>query len=160
MEPHDDRRALSAFAVGVTVVAAFEADGPPGSPTGDAVTLVSHDPPAVSANGAKAFRSTPTLSRASHFAVDVLPKANKGPALPSASDVADCPTHTHGTTGVAASPHSGATARMTRPVRDRADAGDHEILLGWRDADTHAPEPPFVCCRGRLFDAPRAEATG
>ena len=125
------RRALGAFATGVTIVTARDASGEPVGMTANSFNSVSLDPPLVLWSVDRSARSAPAFRDASHFAVHVLAQdqadlsnrfARKGedkfadldwretghgvPLLPGALATFECRTH---------AVHEG---------------GDHEIIVG------------------------------
>jgi flavin reductase (DIM6/NTAB) family NADH-FMN oxidoreductase RutF len=71
-DPRTLRDALGCFATGVTVVTCLDGDGQPAGLTANSFTSVSLDPPLLLVCVAKRAASARALTRASHFAVNVL----------------------------------------------------------------------------------------
>ena len=108
MDPRDYRRALGSFATGVTIVAAYDADGAPWGLTANSFTSVSLEPPLISVCVAKTGRVFPTLSQSDHFAVNILSAEQKDLALHFASEVENRFTGVEWTAGT-------ATPKLSRP---------------------------------------------
>lgn len=158
MDPRDYRRALGSFATGVTIVAAYDADGAPWGLTANSFTSVSLEPPLISVCVAKTGRVFPTLSQSDHFAVNILSAEQKDLALHFASEVENRFTGVEWTAGTATPLIPGSAAQLECAVHSRVDAADHEILTGQVITYTHSPVPPLVYCRGAFFSAPEPEA--
>ena len=71
-DPRTLRDALGCFATGVTVVTCLDSDGNPVGLTANSFTALSLDPPLLLVCVAKAAASADPLSKAEHFAVNVL----------------------------------------------------------------------------------------
>ena len=71
-DPRTLREALGCFATGVTVVTCLDPDGRPVGLTANSFTSVSLDPPLLLVCVARSAASADALTRAGHFAVNVL----------------------------------------------------------------------------------------
>lgn len=127
----DFKAAMSAFASGVTVVTAKDADGRPHGFTASAFCSVSLEPPLVSVCVARSARCHGVFAGCEEFAVSVLGTGQARIATHFASKAEDkfagMPLRETGTGQVVV---DGALAVLDCRVRERHTAGDHTILIG------------------------------
>ena len=126
------RRALGAFATGVTIVTARPRDsGGPVGFTANSFTSVSLDPPLLLVCLAHTARSYEVFREAPSFAVNVLAAEQEHIArlfaTPGADKFADTPWHPG---GMGAPLIEGCLARFDCAMHERLTAGDHDILMG------------------------------
>lgn len=123
------RRALGAFATGVTVVTARGPDGPVGI-TANSFASVSLDPPLVLWSPAKASRRFGVFAGAEHFAIHVLAETDRPicEGFVRAIDAFDRLDWSEGDHGVPLI--HGTAARFECRRAASHDAGDHLIIVG------------------------------
>lgn len=126
------RRALGAFATGVTIVTARSAEsGEPVGFTANSFTSVSLDPPLVLVCLAHTSRGYAVFCEAEGFAVNVLAAHQEAIArrfaTPGADKFAETPWHP-GRTG--APVLEDCLASFDCAMHQRLTAGDHDILMG------------------------------
>jgi flavin reductase (DIM6/NTAB) family NADH-FMN oxidoreductase RutF len=85
----DLRRALGAFATGVTVVTTVDGDGNPRGFTANSFTSVSLEPPLILVCLAKRAASCPVFQVAESFAVNILSEDQKAVSSAFSSPTAD-----------------------------------------------------------------------
>ncbi|WP_119304902.1 alpha/beta fold hydrolase [Dongia deserti] len=143
------RRALGAFATGVTVVATKQRDGGPRGFTANSFTSVSLDPPLVLVCIAKSASSYVVFSEADSFAISVLAEHQRDTSGLFASKAADkferASWHVSGNGNPVI---SGATAWFDCRKHSLVDAGDHAILIGRVVDFGDTPANPLGYCRG------------
>src|SRR6476659_11348162 len=88
-DPRTLRDALGCFATGVTVVTCLGADGNPAGLTVNSFTSVSLDPPLLLVCLHKMAASATALTKASHFAVNVLQTGQQPASIRFATRVED-----------------------------------------------------------------------
>lgn len=144
------RKALGAFATGVTIVTTEAPDGTPRGFTANSFTSVSLDPPLVLVCIARAAGSAATFTAARHFAISILSEEQRATSALFASPVADRFVATPWRRGHSGSPLiAGAAAWFDCAMHETVDAGDHVILIGRVLAFDHAEEAvPLGYCRG------------
>lgn len=126
------RRALGAFATGVTIVTArARAGGAPVGFTANSFTSVSLEPPLLLVCLAHTARSYRVFREAEGFAVNVLAAEQEAVArlfaTPGADKFAATPWHA----GVSGAPLiEGCLATFDCAMHQRLTAGDHDILMG------------------------------
>jgi flavin reductase (DIM6/NTAB) family NADH-FMN oxidoreductase RutF len=125
------RDALSCFATGVTVVTCLKPDGEPAGLTVNSFTSLSLDPPLLLVCLAKSASSTPALTAASHFAVNVLQTGQQPASIRFATKDEDRFGVTPWSCGEAGAPilkdSLGVFECENYAVHD---GGDHKILVG------------------------------
>lgn len=151
MDTREFRRALGAFATGVSAVCAENTQGEPFGITVNSFTSVSLEPPLILVCLAKHADTLPPILETKHFSVNVLALdqtaisqalAQKGGTQKMAS-VPLCRTPS-GTPGIA-----GAMARFDCRLFATYPGGDHEILVGEvLSFETEAEKEPLVYWRG------------
>jgi flavin reductase (DIM6/NTAB) family NADH-FMN oxidoreductase RutF len=130
-DPRTLRDALGCFATGVTVVTCLDDAGEPVGLTANSFTSVSLDPPLLLVCVAKPAASAGPLTRAEHFAVNVLQTGQQPASITFSTRVDD----RFGQTEWALGEHGVPLLRESLSVfecRRHAvhDAGDHWILVG------------------------------
>lgn len=126
------RRALGAFATGVTIVTtrAAETDEPVGF-TANSFTSVSLEPPLLLVCLAHTAASYRAFSEATSFAVNVLAAEQQATAMLFATSGADKFGATAWHFGQMGAPLiEGCLARFDCAMHQRVTAGDHDILMG------------------------------
>lgn len=125
------RRALGAFATGVTIVTARGADGAPVGFTANSFTSVSLDPPLLLVCLAHTAASYSVFRAARSFAVNVLNADQEAIAMLFAQRGADKFGATEWHAGAKGAPLiAGCLARFDCAMHERLTAGDHDILMG------------------------------
>jgi (E)-2-((N-methylformamido)methylene)succinate hydrolase len=144
------RRAMGAFATGVTVVTTLDAGRPRGI-TVNSLCLVSVDPPLLLIGLDRRRSLTPVIARSRRFAINVLGEGQEavsswfaGSAPGERASFCDAPWHR----GAAGLPLlDGAIAALECVVVDTRPAGDHEMFIARVEAvSTDEAEP------GSAFD--------
>ena len=135
MQSPDDkaalRRALGAFATGVTIVTARGPAGEPVGFTANSFTSVSLEPPLLLVCLAHTAASYDIFREAKSFAVNVLELGQEETAKRFASRGADKFGPTPWTPGLKGAPLiDGSLARFDCAMDSRVTAGDHDILIG------------------------------
>ena len=135
MQSPDDkaglRRALGAFATGVTIVTALGPDRQPVGFTANSFTSVSLDPPLLLVCLAHTAASYGVFCCTDSFAVNVLEVGQEETARRFASRGADKFGSTPWKSGVMGAPLiDGSLARFDCAMDSRVTAGDHDILIG------------------------------
>lgn len=135
------RRALGAFATGVTIVTARDAaTGEPAGFTANSFTSVSLDPPLLLVCLAHSARSYRVFREAAGFAVNVLSAEQEETARLFATRGADKFGATRWHPGILGAPLiEGCLARFDCAMHERLTAGDHDILMGRVLDFTHQP---------------------
>src|SRR6185503_5488600 len=88
-DPRTLRDALGCFATGVTVVTCLDGDGQPVGLTANSFTSLSLDPPLLLVCVAKPAASAEPLSKARHFAVNVLQTGQQPASITFSTRVED-----------------------------------------------------------------------
>ncbi len=130
-DPRTLRDALGCFATGVTVVTCLDGDGNPVGLTANSFTALSLDPPLLLVCIAKASASAGPLSKAAHFAVNVLQTGQQPASITFSTRVED----RFGRTEWGCGEHGAPVLRESLSVFECArnalhDGGDHWILVG------------------------------
>lgn len=144
------RQAFSAFATGVTVVTARDAEGRPVGFTANSFTSVSLDPPLLLVCPGRTSSNFTTFSTARHFAVNILSAGQQEVSHRFATPVTDRFAGLAWHAGPEGLPLiDGAAATFACVCHQLVDAGDHVILIGEvLDSMTTGAEP-LVFSRGR-----------
>jgi len=126
------RRALGAFATGVTIVTAMDAEtGEPVGFTANSFTSVSLDPPLLLVCLAHTAASYRIFCASDGFAVNVLSAEQEAVARIFATRGADKFGAVSWTPGLHGAPLiDGSLARFDCAMHERVAAGDHDILMG------------------------------
>jgi flavin reductase (DIM6/NTAB) family NADH-FMN oxidoreductase RutF len=148
--PHDAYRAcVGEFATGVAVVAA-EHDGTPAGMTLNSFTSVSLEPLLVLVSLARGSRTLHAVRGSGRFAVSVLHRSQREPAIALATPGAPFP-HEHMTrTADGFLVVRGAAATQHCDVAEIVTAGDHDLVLGEVVGITHSGGEPLVFHKGRF----------
>jgi len=159
LNPKDLRRALGAFATGVTVVTTIDADGQPRGFTANSFTSVSLDPPLILVCVAKAAASCPVFSKTGHFAVNILAESQQAVSASfSTKDgkrFSDIKWHSEST----GSPLiKDVVAWFDCAKHETVDAGDHIILIGRVVDYQYTTKTPIGYCCGAYVTFGLAEA--
>ena len=147
------RDALAAFATGVTIVTARDANGMRVGLTANSFNSVSLDPPLVLWSLARAAGSMPAFTRGSHYAINILAADQHALAVRFASKDVDR------FEGVAFRPGSsgvplldGAAAVFECFNRSRYQEGDHVIFVGEVEScERRVGASPLIFHGGRYF---------
>jgi flavin reductase (DIM6/NTAB) family NADH-FMN oxidoreductase RutF/pimeloyl-ACP methyl ester carboxylesterase len=143
------RRALGAFATGVTVVATTQGDGTPRGFTANSFTSVSLDPPLVLVCIAKSASSYEVFSQAPAFSINVLAEDQRETSGLFASKAADKFERAAWHRSAHDNPIiAGAAAWFDCRMHSLVDAGDHAILIGRVLDFGDTPANPLGYCRG------------
>ena len=125
------RRALGAFATGVTIVTARAETGEPAGFTANSFTSVSLEPPLLLVCLAHTARSYKVFREVASFAVNVLAAEQEETARRFASAGADKFGSTPWHPGRMGAPLiEGCLATFDCAMHERLTAGDHDILMG------------------------------
>jgi flavin reductase (DIM6/NTAB) family NADH-FMN oxidoreductase RutF len=130
-DPRTLRDALGCFATGVTVVTCLNQDGEPVGLTANSFTSLSLDPPLLLVCVAKLAASAEPLSKALHFAVNVLQTQQQPASITFSTRVEDrfgCTAWSMGEHGVPVLLDSLSVFECSRHAVH--DGGDHFILVG------------------------------
>jgi len=149
VDPKAFRRALGAFATGVTVVATVQGDGTLRGFTANSFTSVSLDPPLVLVCIAKTASGFGIFSEAGRFSISVLAEGQRETSGLFASKAADKFVQAAWRPSANGNPIiEGAAAWFDCSTHNVVDAGDHAILIGrvLDFGDTTAN--PLGYCRG------------
>lgn len=148
------REAFGAFATGVTIVTARDADGRPVGMTVNSFTAVSLDPPLVLWCVQRGVPPADAFAGARHYAVHVL-EAGQRTLSDRFADPATLARRFDGLAvddGIAGLPLiSGCPTRLPCEVVQRVEAGDHLILVGRVLAIEHRPAPPLLFHGGQYL---------
>ena len=149
-DPRTLRDALGCFATGVTVVTCLDGEGQPVGLTANSFTSLSMDPPLLLVCVAKAAASAVHLSRAEHFAVNVLQTQQQPASITFSTRVEDrfgCTPWALGEHGVPVLMDSLSVFECARHAIH--DGGDHFILVGEvKKATFEAGLDPLLYFRG------------
>ncbi|MGI9491245.1 MAG: flavin reductase family protein [Geminicoccaceae bacterium] len=146
------RKVLGSFPTGVTVVAAFDAEGDPWGLTANSFCSVSLDPPLILVCLDRRGRAWPVFAGAGRFSVNILAAEQ----LELARHFASAATNRFATVdwarGQAATPLLPESCAWLECETDRKiDAGDHVILLGAVVSYGHGDNLPLGFCHGAFF---------
>ena len=145
----DLRRALGAFATGVTVVTTVDSEGTPRGFTANSFTSVSLDPPLILVCLAKRAASCPIFQEAQSFAVNILSEDQKAVSAAFSSPTADRFATVDWSARVTGCPIlADVVAWLDCRMQDVIDAGDHYILIGRVVDYDYAAASPLGFCRG------------
>jgi flavin reductase (DIM6/NTAB) family NADH-FMN oxidoreductase RutF len=145
----DLRRAFGAFATGVTIVTALDAEGRTHGFTANSFTSVSLDPPLVLVCIAKTARGFDTFMECPYFAVNILAEEQRETSAVFATAGAEKFAAIEWQTKSTGSPVlDGVAAWLDCAMYNTVDAGDHVILIGRVVAYGHNVAPPLGYCRG------------
>ncbi|MDR3419325.1 MAG: flavin reductase [Nevskia sp.] len=160
-DPTEFRKALGAFATGVTIITTRAGDGTPLGLTVNSFNSVSLNPPLVLWSLANSSMNLPAFRAASHWAVHVLSSdqeelsarfARRGEAkfagLEFDTGIGDVPLL------------RGCTARFECRTAFQYQGGDHVIFLGEVLAFDRNEAPPLVFHGGRYAHATRRDPLG
>ncbi|MGY5810924.1 flavin reductase [Rhizobium sp. LEGMi198b] len=151
-DPRALRDAFGAFATGVTVVTAQDADGKPIGFTANSFTSVSLDPPLLLVCLAKTSRNYATMTSAKHFAVNVLSESQKDVSNTFARPVEDRFALVDWQTGAAGCPILANVAAWFECALEKlVEAGDHVILMGRIEAFENSGLNGLGYARGGYF---------
>jgi flavin reductase (DIM6/NTAB) family NADH-FMN oxidoreductase RutF/pimeloyl-ACP methyl ester carboxylesterase len=143
------RRALGAFATGVTVVATLQPDGAPRGFTANSFTSVSLDPPLVLVCIAKTSSGYGLFAESARFSISVLAENQRETSGLFASKAADKFERTAWRRSAAGNPIiDGAAAWFDCRTHSVIDAGDHAILIGRVLDFADSTANPLGYCRG------------
>ncbi len=157
-QPSDDqqgrarrfRRALAAFATGVTIVTTRDGEGRDVGLTANSFNSVSLDPPMVLWSLARSARSLPAFLAASHFAVHVLAANQEELSMRFAARGSEKFAGLELERGAAHIPLlRGCSARFQCRNALHHEAGDHMIFVGEVEAFDHSDLPELLFHRGR-----------
>lgn len=147
------RKALGAFATGVTAVTTCGADGAPRGLTANSFTSVSLDPPLILVCIARTAASCATFAECRHFAVTVLSQAQKPLSILFASKAAEKFAQAAWSPTASGAPVIDGGAAWFHCAREKMiEAGDHLVLLGRVLEFSHTAERPLGYCRGAYVD--------
>jgi flavin reductase (DIM6/NTAB) family NADH-FMN oxidoreductase RutF len=131
LDPKALRDAFGAFATGVTVVTARDAQGSPIGFTANSFTSVSLDPPLLLVCLARSSRNYAAMTGAGHFAVNILSEMQTDVSNTFARPVEDRFVTVNWRSGENGSPIlAEVSASFECAMHDVIEAGDHVILVG------------------------------
>lgn len=144
------REVLGHFPTGVVIISAIGADGSPVGMVVGSFTSVSLDPPLVAYLPSRTSKSYARLQEASHFCVSVLSAEQEDVCRRFAGSGSDKFALTKWSPAPSGSPIlDGAVAWLDCEVKDRHEAGDHDIVVGRVTAlGTGAPAGPLLFFQG------------
>ncbi len=163
------RKALGAFATGVTIVttlgpqsdAADAADGTvetgrtPRGFTANSFTSVSLDPPIILFCQSRTSQSYPFFAGASHFAINILAAEQEDAAMVFASGDGDRFSKVDWHAGPFGLPLiSGAAAQLICAKHDEVSGGDHAVIFGRVLSFARQDGPSLGYTAGQFFSAP------
>jgi 3-hydroxy-9,10-secoandrosta-1,3,5(10)-triene-9,17-dione monooxygenase reductase component len=152
------RRALGAFATGVTIVTTRDAEGRDIGLTANSFNSVSLDPPMVLWSLAKNARSLPVFLAASHFAVHVLAADQEELSLRFATRGSEKFGGLDLERGASQVPLlRGCSARFQCRTAFRHEGGDHVIFVGAVETFDQSDRTPLVFHGGRYALAVQKE---
>jgi len=144
------RKALSAYATGVTVITTLDAAGQKVGMTASSFTSLSLDPPLILWNIDKNTGCFDAFYTCKHFAVHVLQKHQADVSEHFAGrgfDKFDTIASEEGLNGVPLL--TDYAARFQCATEHRYEGGDHVILVGRVLEMTEKPSQPLIFCNGR-----------
>jgi flavin reductase (DIM6/NTAB) family NADH-FMN oxidoreductase RutF len=149
IDPRDLRRALGAFATGVTIVTTADEAGSPWGFTANSFTSVSLDPPLLLVCLAKSAGSYQAFKDCEHFAVNILSEAQREASSAFASLGKEKFTAvTWGAKATGSPVIEGVVAWLDCQRHETVDAGDHIIMIGRIVDYDHGSDAPLGYCRG------------
>ena len=149
IEAADLRRALGAFATGVTVVTTMGADGRPRGFTANSFTSVSLEPPLILVCLAKRAASRPVFQAADSFAINILSEDQKAVSAAFSSPSADRFSSVDWSARATGCPiFADVVAWLDCRMQEVVDGGDHDILIGRIVDYDYAAHSPLGFCRG------------
>ncbi|HEV8388922.1 MAG TPA: alpha/beta fold hydrolase, partial [Dongiaceae bacterium] len=149
IDPKSLRRALGAFATGVTVVSTVQGDGTPRGFTANSFTSVSLDPPLVLVCIAKTASGFDIFSAAARFSISVLAMDQREISGLFASKAADKFERAAWRRSAGGNPIiEGAAAWFDCRTHSVVDAGDHAVLIGRVLDFGDTSNNPLGYCRG------------
>ncbi|MEP6983406.1 MAG: flavin reductase family protein [Sphingomicrobium sp.] len=150
-DPRTLRDALGCFATGVTVVTCLNDEGEPAGITVNSFTSVSLDPPLLLVCLYKQAASAPALTKASHFAINVLQTGQQPASITFSTRVEDRFGSTSWSCGEAGAPILKDSMGVFECENYAVyDGGDHHILVGQViKASFDASLDPLLYFRGR-----------
>ena len=153
IDPKEFRRALGAFATGVTVITTCRTDGTLAGLTANSFNSVSLAPPLVLWSLARVAGSMPAFERGSHYAINILAADQHALALRFAAKAIDRFAGVPFRTGISGAPIlDGAAAVFECFNRSRYEEGDHVIFVGEVEHCAHRPgAQPLIFHGGRYF---------
>jgi 3-hydroxy-9,10-secoandrosta-1,3,5(10)-triene-9,17-dione monooxygenase reductase component len=155
------RRALGAFATGVTIITTRTAEGQPMGLTVNSFNSVSLNPPLVLWSLANTSMSLPAFRAAPHWAVHVLATDQEELSARFARRGEDKFSGLDTESGVGGVPLlRGCTARFQCRTAFQYDGGDHIIFLGEVLSFDRSEAPPLVFHGGRYAHATRRDPPG
>ncbi|TXH05880.1 MAG: hypothetical protein E6R07_03500 [Nevskiaceae bacterium] len=153
-DPTEFRKALGAFATGVTIITTRSADGAPLGLTANSFNSVSLNPPLVLWSLANSSMSLPTFKAAQHWAVHVLAADQEALSSRFARRGEDKFAGLAVDTGVGGIPLlQGCTARFQCRTAFQYEGGDHVIFVGEVLSFDRADSSPLVFHGGRYAHA-------
>ena len=155
------RKALGAFATGVTIITTRTADGKPLGLTANSFNSVSLNPPLVLWSLANSSMSLETFKTAPHWAVHVLASDQEALSGRFAKRGEDKFAGLDFDTGVGDIPLlRGCTARFQCKTAFQYEGGDHVIFVGEVISFDRADSSPLVFHGGRYAHAAHRDASG
>jgi flavin reductase (DIM6/NTAB) family NADH-FMN oxidoreductase RutF len=150
-DPRTLRDALGCFATGVTVVTCLNDEGKPAGITVNSFTSVSLDPPLLLVCLYKQAASALALTKASHFAINVLQTGQQPASITFSTRVEDRFGSTSWSCGEAGAPILKDSMGVFECENYAVyDGGDHHILVGQViKASFDASLDPLLYFRGR-----------
>jgi flavin reductase (DIM6/NTAB) family NADH-FMN oxidoreductase RutF len=150
-DPRTLRDALGCFATGVTVVTCLNDEGEPAGITVNSFTSVSLDPPLLLVCLYKQAASALALTKASHFAINVLQTGQQPASITFSTRVEDRFGSTSWSCGEAGAPILKDSMGVFECENYAVyDGGDHHILVGQViKASFDASLDPLLYFRGR-----------
>jgi flavin reductase (DIM6/NTAB) family NADH-FMN oxidoreductase RutF len=149
IDPKSLRRALGAFATGVTVVATMQGDGTPRGFTANSFTSVSLDPPLVLVCIARSASGYGTFTESGRFSISVLAMDQREVSGLFASKAVDKFERAAWRRSAAGNPIiEGSAAWFDCRTHSVVDAGDHAILIGRVLDFGDSANNPLGYCRG------------
>ena len=150
-DPRTLRDALGCFATGVTVVTCLNDEGEPAGITVNSFTSVSLDPPLLLVCLYKQAASALALTKASHFAINVLQTGQQPASITFSTRVEDRFGSTSWSCGEAGAPILKDSMGVFECENYAVyDGGDHHILVGQVvKASFDASLDPLLFFRGR-----------
>lgn len=148
-DPRALRRALGAFATGVTVVTAEGPEGPVGF-TANSFASVSLDPPLVLWSVARSSGRFGVFEAAETYAIHILAEDQGDVCARFARGSGRFEAAEGGRNAQGAPILPRALARFDCRLQARVDGGDHLILIGRIEAVMHSDGAPLVFSRGQM----------
>lgn len=153
IDPKDFRRALGAFATGVTVITTCRPNGALAGLTANSFNSVSLSPPLVLWSLSQFSPNLAAFQECAYFAVNILAAdqvhLSQRFSRPASDKFADVPMR-QGAGGVPLL--EGVAASFTCRNEFRYYGGDHVIFIGRVVAYEHTDRHPLVFARGRYMD--------